>query len=212
MIIGTSHRLYSAALKPVVFASAAHRARYNGSDLDKLRDGGYDWYIYAPPTPDPYTQKLDGLKVIDGITVTEGVVVLTQPEISAKLGILEIQLTRGIDEAAGAKRAVLLSPGSFVDQEYIFAYTDALAYQAAEYVGPVPAGVQSWADAKIADEWTAEDAARDILDTRAEWYAAGMTLRTIRLAGKEAVRNAATAAGKQAAHNATISQFDALPF
>lgn len=210
MVIERSHKIYGADLQPIAFNTPAARSRYNGSDLNSLRAGGYDWYVYAPPTvADPYAQKLDGVKAIDGVTVTEGLIALTQPEIDAKLVELDVQLTHGIDVAADAPRVGLVSPGSLVDQEYLMAYNDALAYQAAGNIGPVPAGVQSWADAK---GWTAEVAAKDITDTQAAWYGAAMAIREIRLAGKEAVRNAATAANKQVAFDATIAQFDALPF
>jgi hypothetical protein len=72
--------------------------------------------------------------------------------------------------------------------EYLKAEEHALAYIAANYTGTVPAFVQDWADAK---NETATWAADNIAATAAAWRAAQASLRSNRLAKKEAARTAA---------------------
>lgn len=131
----------------------------------------------------------------------------TPEELAAQLVATEAVQTARIDEAAGEARRRLVSPGYLVDQEYLMAYEDALAYQAAGYAGAVPAGVQTWADAK---GWPAQQAADDILATRALWKGVSAAIRGLRLSGKEAVRAAATAEAKTAAADTVVAQLAAI--
>lgn len=80
--------------------------------------------------------------------------------------------------------------------EYNDAAADATAFKAAGYAGAVPAGVQSWADAK---GWTAHQAADDILAAAARLTALRDTIRAQRLAKKEQARAATDATGVNAA-------------
>lgn len=80
--------------------------------------------------------------------------------------------------------------------EYILAEKEATAFALAGYTGPVPESVQSWMDAK---GWTATAAADDILAMATAWRAAQRALRSHRQLRQEQSRNAADAAGVDAA-------------
>lgn len=81
--------------------------------------------------------------------------------------------------------------------EYDRAESEAQAYKDAAYpTTPVPATVQSYADAKT---WTAKAAADDILATAAKWRTVQADIRAKRLARKEAVRAATDVAGVETA-------------
>lgn len=82
--------------------------------------------------------------------------------------------------------------------EYERAETQAIAFAAGGYVGPVPACVQSWADAKVAQDWTPQMAADDILATANAWRPAQEAIRAQRLLRKEQARTAADVAGVDA--------------
>jgi hypothetical protein len=84
-------------------------------------------------------------------------------------------------------------------EEYRQAYADALAYQAADWQGDVPPFVANHQAAKAADEWTARQAAEDILVTATAWLNAQGLIRTQRLWHKEQVRRAADQAALDAA-------------
>jgi hypothetical protein len=71
--------------------------------------------------------------------------------------------------------------------EYTVAETDAGIFAAAGYTGTVPVPVAIWAQAK---NWTAQQAADDILSASRSWQMALMGLRQARLIGKEGVRSA----------------------
>lgn len=71
--------------------------------------------------------------------------------------------------------------------EYDQTRDDAIAFKAAGYTGDVPSSIQSWATAK---NWTAQQAADDILATAAYWAQARDIIRQYRLAAKESARNA----------------------
>lgn len=80
------------------------------------------------------------------------------------------------------------------ESEYELAEAQATAYAAAGYTGTAPAYVQSWADAKAEQAWTAQTAADDILATANAWRTAQAALRAQRLLRKEQAKNAADAA------------------
>lgn len=113
-----------------------------------------------------------------------------------------------IDNTAGTARAAFPSTGALVDAEYYRAEAEARAFTAAGYpAGAVPASVQSWATVK---EWTAQQAADDIIAQADAWYGVLDLIRAARLAGKAAVDTAADNAAVDAARNAAIAQLDAI--
>lgn len=83
--------------------------------------------------------------------------------------------------------------------EYELAEAQAKAYAAAGYTGAAPDCVASWAAAKVAQGWTAQQAADDILATAAAWRTAQASIRAHRLLRKEQARLAEDAAGVDAA-------------
>lgn len=87
--------------------------------------------------------------------------------------------------------------------EYERAEAQATAYAAGGYTGPAPACVQSWADAKAAQGWTAQMAADDILATANAWRPAQDAIRAQRLLRKEQAR----AAVDSAAVDAVLAQW-----
>lgn len=82
--------------------------------------------------------------------------------------------------------------------EYERAEAEATSYTASGYTGPVPSCVQSWADAKVAQGWTAQMAADDILATANAWRPAQDAIRAQRLLRKEQARAAVDAAAVDA--------------
>ncbi|BCL91380.1 hypothetical protein MAFF211479_10810 [Ralstonia solanacearum] len=105
---------------------------------------------------------------------------------ASQLVALRQRLCDQLDAAADAVRlAVVGDPLRVV--EYQRAADEAQAYQAAGYAGEAPPSVQSAADAKGS---TARAAADEILAMHAAWNAALYGIRSLRLAGKERIRNA----------------------
>lgn len=115
-------------------------------------------------------------------------------------------LATDIDRRADALRLAIVGDPVRVE-EYRLARDEATAYIAANYTGTVPPTVQAWATAK---SWAAKQAADDIAATAQAWEAALYAIRSIRLIGKEAVRNAASDQAAQAAHDATLAQLAAI--
>ena len=111
-----------------------------------------------------------------------------------------------IDRRADSMRLAIVGDPVRVE-EYRLARDEAATYIAAGYTGAVPPTVQAWATAKT---WTAQQAADDIAATAQAWEAALYTIRSIRLIGKEAVRNAATDSAAQAAHASVLAQLAAI--
>lgn len=130
---------------------------------------------------------------------------LPQPREAEELIRAKAEAANDIDLAAGSARERLVSPGALTDQEYIMAYEDAKAFEAAGFSGPVPDGVQSWADNNSYD-FDARAAAENIISTRNLWYQVAMEIRAIRLAGKQAVANAGTVANVEKVRDVAIAQ------
>lgn len=80
-------------------------------------------------------------------------------------------------------------PQPMVVPEYQEAESEASSFKAAGYSGSVPPSVSSWASAK---GWAAQQAADDILAAATMLRGKLMQIRSVRLAGKEAI-----AAGKK---------------
>lgn len=116
------------------------------------------------------------------------------------------ELAAEIDKASDALRLSIVGDPLRVE-EYRIAREEATAFVAANYSGTVPSSVQSWATAK---SWTPKQAADDIMHTAQLWSSALYAIRTIRLVGKEAVRNAADAAAVNTAYQTAINQLTAL--
>ena len=79
-------------------------------------------------------------------------------------------------------------------KEYEVAQSQATAFRAAGYAGPVPEYVSDWS---IIKSWTNQAAADDILAAADRWLAALGMIRTKRLLAKENIRVATTLASKQ---------------
>lgn len=73
--------------------------------------------------------------------------------------------------------------------EYQIAEIDALTYKTSGYTGVVAESIQSWADAK---NWTAKQAADDILQQAQVWRWAQGVIRRNRLKAKEDIKSAPT--------------------
>lgn len=115
-------------------------------------------------------------------------------------------LIADIDRQADALRLAIVGDPLRVE-EYRLARDEAKAYISAGYSGPVPPSVLSWAKAKA---WSARQAADDIAAVAAAWESALYAVRSIRLQGKESVRNAATDAAAKTAHDSVLAQLAAL--
>jgi len=95
-----------------------------------------------------------------------------------------------IDDAANAARAAVLARQTN-NEEYHRVEPQARAFKDAGYpAGAVPSGVASWARAKWRQNWTAQDAADDIIATADAWITLLDKIRDIRLYAKEDVRHA----------------------
>ncbi|HBI69614.1 MAG TPA: hypothetical protein DDZ22_11515 [Massilia sp.] len=113
--------------------------------------------------------------------------------------VLEDERASAIDAIDAAGETLRLAVISRMTQtpEYVRAEQHAREYRAAGYPegedAYVPPGVASWAMAKWREDWTARQAADDILATADRWYALLDEIRALRLANKEDARHAATA-------------------
>ena len=96
-----------------------------------------------------------------------------------------------IDAYADACRLAVVGDAARI-KEYEDAQLAAEQYRDAGYVGPVPEAVSAWADARWRDEWTALQAAEDILAASGRWYAALRGIRRMRLNAKETIRAVST--------------------
>jgi len=102
-----------------------------------------------------------------------------------------------IDTAAEALRMAVITKLTQTS-EYERAERHAREYRADGYPegdeAYVPPGVASWAQAKWREGWTARQAADDILAIAESWYAILDDIRALRLANKEDIRAASSAA------------------
>ncbi|WP_447894241.1 hypothetical protein [Vreelandella sp. GE22] len=111
------------------------------------------------------------------------------------------QLCNEIDTAAGSARAAFVSPGSYIDQEYLLAKQEATDWLAnGKDAKAIPSSVQ---DHITMFEVKAEAAAKAIIATAEQWETALRGIRKLRLGGKAAVQRAETIeAAEEAAHQA----------
>lgn len=111
------------------------------------------------------------------------------------------QLGSSIDTAAGNARAAFVSPGSYIDQEYLLAKQEASEWLAGgKDESAIPSSVQDHIEMF---DVSAEVAAQEIVATAEQWETALRDIRNMRLGGKAAVLRADTIeAAKEAAQQA----------
>jgi hypothetical protein len=109
------------------------------------------------------------------------------------LGRAKAKAALKIDADADAIRRAVLGERA---TEYQKAQKHAEKFKADGYVGNVPPGVKSWLDAKnaVGANWTAQQAADDILTTAASLDGAEDAIRAARLLRKEQAKAAADVA------------------
>lgn len=118
----------------------------------------------------------------------------------------QLQLYNLIDTAAGNARAAFVSPGSYIDQEYLLAKQEAQAWlDNGKDANAIPSSVS---DHMAMFEVGAEAAATEIVATAEAWETALREIRQLRLGGKAAVRKAETIEAAEAAAQAAIEQLN----
>lgn len=111
-----------------------------------------------------------------------------------------------IDTAAGSARAAFVSPGSYIDQEYLLAKQEAADWLAnGKDVKAIPSSVQDHISMFDVD---AETAATEIVATAEQWEQALGAIRSARLGGKAAVSRAVTIEETEAAAQQAIEQLN----
>lgn len=100
------------------------------------------------------------------------------------------KLSQQVDKAAGNARAAFVSPGSYIDQEYLLAKTEAADWLASgKDEADIPSSVS---DHMAMFDVGAEAAAEEIVATAEAWEASLREIRQLRLGGKAAVSRAET--------------------
>ena len=134
----------------------------------------------------------------------------TELPLSSVMRAALIQLGNNIDTAAGRARASFVSPGSYIDQEYLLAKTEAQAWlDGGKDQSAIPSSVE---DHMAMFDVGAEQAAQEIVETAAQWEQALTLIRRARLGGKAVVRAAETIEAKeQAAQDAIAALNDIRP-
>ena len=118
------------------------------------------------------------------------------------------QVSRLIDTAAGRARIAFVSPGSYIDREYLLAKQDAQAWlDNGKDANAIPSSVS---DHMALFGVGAEAAATEIVATAEQWEQALATIRSARLGGKAAVRNAETIEAAEQAAKAAIAELNAI--
>lgn len=116
------------------------------------------------------------------------------------------QLFIDIDTAAGNARAAFVSPGSYIDQEYLLAKQEATDWLAGgKDEATIPSSVS---DHMAMFEVGAEAAATEIVATAEAWETALREIRQLRLGGKAAVRQSETIEAAEAAAKGAIEQLN----
>lgn len=115
-------------------------------------------------------------------------------------------LDQGIDTAAGKARAAFVSPGSYIDQEYLLAKQEASEWLTnGKDVNAIPSSVQDHITMFDVD---AETAAKEIVATAEQWEQALGAIRSARLGGKAAVSRATTIEEAEAEAQQAIEQLN----
>lgn len=129
----------------------------------------------------------------------------TQP-LEKVIEAARLQLGRKIDTAAGNARAAFVSPGSYIDQEYLLAKQEASEWLAGgKDESAIPSSVQDHIDMFGV---SAEAAAQEIVATAEAWETALRDIRNLRLGGKAAVSRAETIEAAEAAAQQAIEQLN----
>jgi len=116
------------------------------------------------------------------------------------------KLNQHIDTAAGAARAAFVSPGSYIDQEYLLAKQEAAAWlEGGKDESAIPSSVQDHIDMFGV---SADAAATDIVATAEAWETALREIRQLRLGGKAAVSRAETIEEAEAVAEQAIEQLN----
>ncbi|BCB61595.1 hypothetical protein HaloA020_22960 [Halomonas sp. A020] len=116
------------------------------------------------------------------------------------------KLNQHIDTAAGNARAAFVSPGSYIDQEYLLAKQEAQAWlDSGKDANAIPSSVS---DHMAMFEVGAETAATEIVATAEAWETALREIRQLRLGGKASVRQAETIEAAEAAAKEAIEQLN----
>lgn len=124
------------------------------------------------------------------------------------LDAVRIELNRNIDAIAGTARAAFVSPGSYIDQEYLLAKQEAKAWlDGGKDESAIPSSVE---DHIVMFDVSAEVAAKEIVATAAQWEEALTLIRRARLGGKGDVRNAETIEAAEAAAKDAIAALNAI--
>ncbi len=159
-------------------------------------------------SPEPITVTADGPISFDGAgeqveLIADGVVDVSKILPATLLADIKSAAQRSVDADAG--RITIDTIGGLAE-EYATAERHALEFQAAGYLPPVPASVQSWSDAKAIRGivFTPQQAADDILTTAAAWRGALDLIRQQRLAAKAHIDVAADAPAVDAAYAAWL--------
>jgi hypothetical protein len=113
---------------------------------------------------------------------------------------------RWIDEKAGEVRQ-RFARDWLIDEEYWLAAQQAQTFADGGYSGDAPDAVQSWADAS---NRTPQQAADNILATRATYNAALEQVRRIRLTAKQSVMQASTVRDAFDVAEAAVATLDAI--
>lgn len=116
------------------------------------------------------------------------------------------KLNQHIDTAAGTARAAFVSPGSYIDQEYLLAKNEAAEWLAnGKDENAIPSSVQDHIDMF---DVSAEAAASEIVNTAEAWEKALREIRQLRLGGKAAVSRAETIEEAEEAATQAIEQLN----
>ena len=130
----------------------------------------------------------------------------TQLPANVLISAAHSQLGRDIDTAAGNARAAFVSPGSYIDQEYLLAKQEAAAWlEGGKDENAIPSSVQDHIDMFGV---SAEAAATEIVTTAEQWEQALGAIRSARLSGKAAVQRAETIEAAEAAAQQAIEQLN----
>lgn len=122
------------------------------------------------------------------------------------LNAVNAQLSDEIDTAAGNARAAFVSPGSYIDQEYLLAKQEAGEWLAnGKDEKAIPSSVS---DHMAMFEVSAEAAAQEIVATAEAWETALRDIRNLRLGGKAAVQRADTIEAAEEAAQQAIEQLN----
>ncbi len=147
--------------------------------------------------------KHDG-KIFVSTSVTELKTAGIPSEVVAKAA--HTQLGRDIDTAAGNARAAFVSPGSYIDQEYLLAKQEASEWLAGgKDEMAIPSSVS---DHMAMFEVSAEAAAAEIVATAEQWETALRDIRNLRLGGKATVQRADTIEAAEEAAQQAIEQLN----